>query len=582
MKAENLFKPDHLLEVQVTMSQKDWEELRSQSDRGNSGMAFMFGGEIPKDRFTQFKADVKIDGTQIKEVGIRTKGFIGSLNPDRPSLKIKFDEYVDQSPIEGLDRLTLNNNVQDESLASQYLTYKLFNKAGIPAPRVSFAKVTVNDEFLGIYSNVESVRSPFLKDHYGDDSGEFYEGTIADFYPIAVERIEAKNKRTEKDKSQAIRLAQLLATQEGFDLEEVEKLVNVKKFIRFWAMENLTGFWDGYSNNQNNYFAYSNPNDNDRFHFMPWGADGAFTDLRGPFGRFGNGDDAPKSIYSQGMLNNRLYHADGIPARYKAVMEDLLENIWNEPEILADLNRIHELTQNHLHRNQNRVDDGIEKVSEFVQARRAEIESELRNWPVSINEPRIPLHTVEVGKMAGTFTTVWKSERVENVTDQGKVDINLVLNGEEVTFTRIGLIAQPEEPPRNFGFGGGGRGDRGGRRSKPPELKSTLTFQGIRKNDGHFVNITFTIANDAFAKSNDKGLTFTGMLATVDPDQDNRGGFPFRSMPKSLSGKLILNEASRTNNAPVSGTMDLIIQESKGGMFGGPPGGGRGRGRGRL
>ena len=181
--------------------------------------------------------------------------------------------------------------------------------------------------------------------------------------------------------------------------------------------------------------------------------------------------------------------------------------------------------------------------------------------------------------MAGTFTTVWKSERMENVKDQGKVDINLVLNGEEVTFTRIGLIAQPEEPPRNFGFGGGGRGDRGGRRSKPPEPKSTLTFQGIRKSDGHLVNITLTIANDAFAKSNDKGLPFTGMLTTVDPDRDIRRGFPFGGMPKSLSGKLILNEASRTNNAPVSGTMDLIIQESKGGMFGGPPGGRRGRGR---
>ncbi|HAW00391.1 MAG TPA: hypothetical protein DCX10_01490, partial [Verrucomicrobiales bacterium] len=348
LKAEDLFRQDHLLDVQIKMAPEDFEKLRSQSDRSNSGMAFLFGGEIPTERFSQFKADVSVDGTKIKEVGIRTKGFIGSLNPDRPSLKIKFDEYRKQSPVEGLDRITLNNNIQDESLASQYLTYKLFNKAGIPAPRVSFAKVTVNDEYLGVYSHVESVRSPFLKHHFGDDSGEFYEGTIADFYPKAVDRIEAKNKRTRKDRSRANKLAQSLENQETFNLTEVEKLVNIDQFIRFWAMENLIAFWDGYSNNQNNYFAYTNPKDKNRFHFMPWGADGAFVDISGPFGRMRRGE-GPRAIYSQGMLNNRLYQSKGVPARYKAVMEDLLKNVWNESEIMEDIARIQKLTRDHLH-----------------------------------------------------------------------------------------------------------------------------------------------------------------------------------------------------------------------------------------
>ena len=79
--------------------------------------------------FNLYKAEISIDGTIIKNIGIRTKGFIGSLNTERPSLKVKFDEYVDQSPIQGLDRFTLNNNVQDVSLASQFLTYKLFNRS---------------------------------------------------------------------------------------------------------------------------------------------------------------------------------------------------------------------------------------------------------------------------------------------------------------------------------------------------------------------------------------------------------------------------------------------------------------------
>ena len=161
LKVDDLFRSDHLLEIQIKMLPSDWSKLRKESDRGNGGFGRIFGGSPSSgNRFNLYKADITIDGNTISSVGVRTKGFIGSLNPERPSLKVKFDEYLDQSPVAGLDRLTLNNNVQDESLASQYLTYKLFNKAGIPAPRVSYAKVTVNGEYLGVYTHVESVRAP--------------------------------------------------------------------------------------------------------------------------------------------------------------------------------------------------------------------------------------------------------------------------------------------------------------------------------------------------------------------------------------------------------------------------------------
>ena len=582
LNADKLFQPDHLLDIQIKMAPTDWEKLRSQSDRSNSGMAAMFGGAMPTDRFTQFKADISIDGKTINQVGIRTKGFIGSLNSERPSFKVKFDEYVDQSPIDGLDRLTLNNNVQDGSLASQFLTYKLFNKAGIPAPRVSFAKVTVNDEYLGVYSHVESIRSPFLKNHYGDDSGEFYEGTLADFYPKALDRVEAKNKRTRKDKSQAIKLAQLLETPENFNLSEAEKLVNIDQFIRFWAMENLTGWWDGYSNNQNNYFAYSNPEDGNRFHFMPWGTDSALEDLAGPFGRMRGGEGGNKVVYGEGMLNNYLYHTKGIPARYKLVMEDLLENVWNESEIIKDLNRIQELTRDHLHEKQNRVDNSVEDVIEFVENRRDDIESEFKDWPVEMGEARLPIHTVELGTLKGQFSTVWKNERAESPQGSGEISVALELEGKKVNMTHMGIIAQPEAQ-RRFG----GRGRRGG---PAPEPRSALTFQGVRESDGHLVNITFLVANDAFTKSSEAGTTFQGMLTVIDPANNGRG-FPFGGMPKSLTGKLKLNEASNKDNAPVSGTFDMTVQETRGGMFsrfrngggrGGPPlqrGGGPNRGR---
>ena len=65
-----------------------------------------------------------------------------------------FNEFVEQSPIPGLDRLTLNNNKQDTALVSQVLTYRVFREAGLHAPRCCLVRVIVNGEDLGVYSNV--------------------------------------------------------------------------------------------------------------------------------------------------------------------------------------------------------------------------------------------------------------------------------------------------------------------------------------------------------------------------------------------------------------------------------------------
>ena len=559
LKADDLFRINQLIEIDVKMLPADWEKLRKESDRNNGSMSRIFGGgaSIGK-RFNLYKADISVDGNKIKSVGIRTKGFIGSLNPERPSLKIKFNEYVDQSPVQGLDRLTLNNNVQDVSLASQFLTYKLFNKAGIPAPRVSHCKVTVNGEYLGVYSHVESVRSPFIKKHFQRNSGELYEGTISDFYPIAVQNIEAKNSYTEKNRTQALKLAEILETKEGFDLNEAKKYINLKQFVRFWAMESLLGFWDGYTNNQNNYYAYSNPNDQKRFHFIPWGADGAFTKGRGPFGKFGGDENHPNSVYSQSMLANRLFQSDEVKALYKTTMVDILKNVWDENEIIADIKRIQAFTMDHLHSRQNRLDEGAGKLITFVENRRSDIEPELDDWPISIQGgPRIPRHSVKVGELSGSFKTKWINERMRDVSGEGEAVLKLNLNGENIAISDLGSIGQPEELRRWFGR-------RGSEQSRV--LNPTITLQGVSKDDGKELTVVITVDLKDF-KSNDKDVSFRGSLnlRDIDDDQDGNAFRRFMSM-KSLEGELKLINVGMNEGDSIIGILKMDVKESRGGF----------------
>jgi hypothetical protein len=91
------------------------------------------------------------------------------------SLEIRFDEYVKDQEFRGLDRLTLNNCVQDPTKAQQFMAYSLMGKAGVPVPRSNLARVVVNGEDLGIYANVESIRKAFIKHHFGDAKGDLFE-----------------------------------------------------------------------------------------------------------------------------------------------------------------------------------------------------------------------------------------------------------------------------------------------------------------------------------------------------------------------------------------------------------------------
>ena len=190
----DLFQDDRIVPIEIQVSDEDWNEIRYQT----RDFAESLGKEAVESPFTWVKADITIDGKTIKDVGIRKKGFLGSLDSERPSLKVRFDKYVEQSPVTGLTRMTLNNNKQDPARVLQHLSYKLFRDSGTRSPRCGFASVTVNDKYLGLYSNVESIRKPMLEHNFGDGSGALYEGTVADFFPGRTQKFERKNKAAKK------------------------------------------------------------------------------------------------------------------------------------------------------------------------------------------------------------------------------------------------------------------------------------------------------------------------------------------------------------------------------------------------
>lgn len=122
---------------------------------------------------------VVIDGESYKNIGIRAKGNtslsnVSQMNSDRYSLKIEFDHYNSAENYYGLDKLCLNNIIQDNTYMKDYLSYQLMREAGVPSPLCSYAYVTINGEDWGLYLAVEDVEDAFLERYYGADHGELY------------------------------------------------------------------------------------------------------------------------------------------------------------------------------------------------------------------------------------------------------------------------------------------------------------------------------------------------------------------------------------------------------------------------
>ena len=122
---------------------------------------------------------VVIDGEAVTNVGIRGKGNtslsnVASMDSDRYSFKIEFDQYDSTKTYHGLDKLSLNNLIQDNTYMKDYLSYQMMGAFDVPAPLCSYAYITVNGEDWGLYLAVEAVEESFLQRNYGSNYGDLY------------------------------------------------------------------------------------------------------------------------------------------------------------------------------------------------------------------------------------------------------------------------------------------------------------------------------------------------------------------------------------------------------------------------
>lgn len=212
------------------------------------------------------------------EVGLKIKGAAGSTRPydDKPALTINTDRYHREQAFHGMDKFHLNNSVQDETYLHEKIGFALSSGAKVPASRVTHARVRINQRDLGLFVLKEGFDTTFLKNYYPDNKGNLYDGGFLQDIDANLQLDSGPGPEDRRDLK-----GLLAACREGDPIKRriaLEKALDMNEMISFIAMELMSGHWDGYARNRNNYRIYFEPRTQKAI-FMPHGMDQLFADF---------------------------------------------------------------------------------------------------------------------------------------------------------------------------------------------------------------------------------------------------------------------------------------------------------------
>jgi spore coat protein H len=132
------------------------------------------------------------------QVQVRYRGRSTRYEPKKP-WQVRFDK---EDRFEGAKRLELLAAYKDGGYLTEKLWYDLAASVGLKMPNARFVHLTVNGQYEGVYTELESIDKPFLKAHRMDSDGDIYRCGMHDCElrpPPAESYMEPWQKRTNED-----------------------------------------------------------------------------------------------------------------------------------------------------------------------------------------------------------------------------------------------------------------------------------------------------------------------------------------------------------------------------------------------
>jgi spore coat protein CotH len=237
---------------------------------------------------TYYAADLTWRNIKVRNVGIRSRG-LGSRNGQKLGLRVDMARYTAGQKLVGLSTIVLDNLWQDDALIRERLAFTMFERLGMPAPRESFCRLFINNEYQGLYTITEEIDGDFARRVTGDTDGTVFEyhyvrdwrmedlGEAVNYRPL----FEARTRRLEADSTLYNPIQDMVREINGPDdavwRERVEQYIDLTQFMMHAAMEAFIVENDGLLGyaGMNNFYLYRGQGTN-RHRTFVWDKDNAF------------------------------------------------------------------------------------------------------------------------------------------------------------------------------------------------------------------------------------------------------------------------------------------------------------------
>jgi hypothetical protein len=342
----------------------EWEHGVEQKEKGKD--------PNPYHPITEFRyGDIAIPDAQIRLRG-NPKNWVHS--PDKLQFHVAFDRVDKQGRFLGLAAMAFESSHANRHMLRDRLALSIMRDMGVTAACANHARVVINDEYYGLYTNLEKFDEVFLERAFDDPTGNLWDRHSWE--------LKTNKKTATTDRIEALA--------EVESIEEVETYLDVEQALMVYAAEAMLPDSDGCWAGGYNYFFYDDPLSG-KFKLLPWDKDSTFE-------RF---NDGAKGLYPDNPDPVVWHKKDRYHGRiwYELALEDdgwfwvYIDTIKVQFEAAYNVDVLHEkidtwteqikesaLEDENKPFSNKKYLDKVEELKDYVEARHEWLEEWLECW----------------------------------------------------------------------------------------------------------------------------------------------------------------------------------------------------------
>ncbi|WP_181233814.1 CotH kinase family protein [Enhygromyxa salina] len=250
-----IYAQDLLPTFELTIHPIVWELLQTEWHNGQMNEDLGVNPK-PYHPLAEFRyGDIVIENAEIRLRGNPTAWY----DNDKFQFQIGFHTNDPNGNFMGLKRLVFDAATFNRHLLRERLAYAVMRDVGIKAPCANNARLNINGEYYGIFTNLEKLDEVFLERNFDDPTGDLWKrGNWV--------------LKTNEDSSTPIRLN---ALRDAATTEELFTYLDIEQALRVFAAEAVIPDSDGMWAGGLNFYLYDEPIGG-KFMLLPWDKDNTF------------------------------------------------------------------------------------------------------------------------------------------------------------------------------------------------------------------------------------------------------------------------------------------------------------------